>query len=89
MCENYLSEFPKKERGMKIKQVLGMKVLDRRGLEVGKVNDVEFDPKNFAILHIEAKSGFRRKYKIKPEWIASIGEYMLLNVEKSEVAGER
>lgn len=75
--------------GMRMKRIFGMKVVDKRGLEVGKVNDAEFDPESFAILHIEVKSGLRRKYKVKPGWIASIGEYVLLNVEKSEVVEGR
>lgn len=72
----------KRDAGMRIKRVLG-KVLDKRGLEVGKVNDAEFDPESFAILRMEAKLGLRRKYKIKPGWIASIGSIYSLTSKKA------
>lgn len=71
---------------MKIKNILGMKVLDNNANEVGKINDVEFDVETGKIseLTISLKKNLLDKnndINVKYENVKSIGDYLLLDIE--------
>ena len=70
---------------MKIKELLGKTVLDKNAFEVGKVEDVDFDPENGTITGITLalhKNIFSKDLSgILFEDVATIGEYIILNKE--------
>ena len=70
---------------MKIKELLGKTVLDKNAFEVGKVEDVDFDPESGTITGITLalhKSIFSKDLSgILFEDVATIGEYIILNKE--------
>ena len=70
---------------MKIKELLGKTVLDKNAFEVGKVEDVDFDPESGTITGITLalhKNIFSKDLSgILFEDVARIGEYIILNKE--------
>ena len=70
---------------MRIKHILGMKVVDMDARTLGKVSDVEFDDKEGTIVNIivSHKSGVLSKDDIVVSFedIKSIGDYVLLKKE--------
>ena len=75
---------------MKIKQLLGMMALDANANEVGKIDDVEFDPKEGKInaITIVLKKNFISSNKIEIDFddVKSIGDYVLLDKEINKEA---
>ncbi|MBZ2165837.1 PRC-barrel domain-containing protein [Methanobacterium spitsbergense] len=74
---------------MKVSEFLGTKVLDKNAVEIGKVSDMIVDPLagQINIITISAgEFGIRKKdIEIKPNEIAVLGDYLLLNIEKSDI----
>ena len=70
---------------MKIKQLLGMMALDANANEVGKIEDVEFDPDEGQInsITIVLKKNIISSNKLDVDFdeVKSIGDYVLLNKE--------
>lgn len=70
---------------MKIKQFLGSTVLDKNANEVGKVDNVDFDPATGKIENITLtlqKNIFSKdELEISFEDVATIGAYVILNKE--------
>ena len=70
---------------MKIKEFLGSTVLDKNAYEVGKVDNVDFDPETGKIENITLtlqKNIFSRdELEISFEDVATIGAYVILNKE--------
>ena len=70
---------------MKIKELLGTTVLDKNAFEVGKVEDVDFDPESGTITGLTLslhKNLFSKSAKgVLFEDIAVIGEYVILSKE--------
>ena len=70
---------------MKIKQLLGMMALDANANEVGKIDDVDFNPEEGVINNITIilKKNFISSDKIEVDFedVKSIGDYVLLNKE--------
>lgn len=78
---------------MKIKNILGMKVLDNKANEVGKINDVEFDVETGKIgeISISLKKNLLDKNNdvtVKYENVKSIGDYVLLDIDIDVDTGE-
>ena len=75
---------------MKIKQLLGMMALDANANEVGKIDDVEFDPEEGQItaITIVLKKNFISSDKIEIDFedVKSIGDYVLLDKEINKQA---
>ncbi|WP_461463204.1 PRC-barrel domain-containing protein [Methanobrevibacter sp.] len=74
---------------MKIKNLLGMKVLDTNANEVGKINDVEFDVDDGKIgdITISLKKNLLDKNNditVKYDNVKSIGDYVLLDIDIAE-----
>ncbi len=74
---------------MKIKNFLGMKVLDTNANEVGKINDVEFDEDDGKIgdITISLKKNLLDKNNdiiVKYDNVKSIGDYVLLDIDIAE-----
>ncbi len=74
---------------MKVSEFLGTKVLDKNAVEIGKVSDMIIDPLEGQINIITISTGefgIRKKdIEIKPNEIAVLGDYLLLNIEKSDM----
>ena len=75
---------------MKIKQLLGMMALDANANEVGKIEDVEFDPQegNIVSITIVLKKNIISSNKIDVDFadVKSIGDYVLLDKEINKEA---
>lgn len=71
---------------MRIKSLLGMKVVDTNANEIGKINDVEFNEEtgNIEIIFVSLKKNILDKnndVQVKFENIKCIGDYVLLNID--------
>lgn len=77
---------------MKTTKIIGKKVLDSNANEIGKVNDIDLDFKSNTINSIIINSGelSLRKivYKIVPSNISQVGDYILLNIPKSDISSD-
>ena len=69
---------------MKIKQLLGMLVLDDNANEIGKIIDADFEPETGAITKIvvSLKKNFLTSDQLDVEYndVKSIGDYVLLKI---------
>ncbi len=76
---------------MKVNELMGIRVLDKNAMEIGKVTDADLMPKEGIITSITVSTGemwLRNKtFEIKPENILQIGDYLLLNLEEAEIEG--
>lgn len=74
---------------MQVSEFLGKRVLDKNAMEIGKVSDVDLMPKEGVINGITISTGelwIRNKsFEVKPEDIAQIGDYVVLNLQESEI----
>lgn len=74
---------------MKVTQIIGKKVLDGQVNEVGKIQDIDIDLKEKTInsITISTNELSLRKvtFDITTDVISEIGDYVLLNVPKSEI----
>ena len=70
---------------MQIKQFLGSTVLDKNANDVGKVNNVDFDPATGKIekitLTLQKNIFSKDELEISFEDVATIGAYVILNKE--------
>lgn len=70
---------------MRIKSLLGMKVLDTDAKEIGKISDVEFDNESGEIekLFVSLKKNIfsNSEVEVRFDDIKSIGDYVLLDVD--------
>ena len=78
---------------MRIKEFLGKPVLDKNAFEVGKVEDVDFDPESGAITGITLalhKNIFSKNVTgVLFEDVATIGEFIILNREIPKNDGKK
>jgi sporulation protein YlmC with PRC-barrel domain len=74
---------------MKVSEFIGTRVLDKNAVEIGKVSDMYINPIKGMIKIITISTGefgIRKKdIEIKPEEIAVLGDYLLLNIEKEDM----
>ena len=72
---------------MKITELIGKKVLDAN--EIGKINDIDINLKendiSKVIINPNELSLRKTTFEITTEMISEIGDYLLLNVSKSEI----
>ena len=78
---------------MKTTKIIGKKVLDKTANEIGKVHDIDIDFKLNKINFITVNSGElslrKNVYDIEPEKISQVGDYILLNIQKSELISDK
>jgi len=76
---------------MKITDFLGIRVVDKKAIEIGKVSDVIIDPSKAEIQGIQISTGEfglrRTDLYVIPSEIKEVGDYLLLNIEKSQIKG--
>ena len=74
-----------KVKFMKIREFLGSTVLDKNAYEVGKVDDIEFNPEDGKIekitLTLQKNIFSKDELEIDFEDVATIGAYVILNKE--------
>ncbi len=74
---------------MKVTDIIGKKVLDGEANEMGKIQDIDVDLKENMINAITISTNeisLRRvTFDITTDMISEIGDYMLLNIPKSEI----
>lgn len=89
--KKYIDQTTDKKTGglMKVSNFLGTRVLDKNAFEIGKVVDMFIEPEKGIINSIIVSTGeFGLKKKdlmVKTGEIGSVGDYILLNIEKSQV----
>ena len=78
---------------MRVSKILGKKVLDSNANFIGKISDVEVNVENYEIELIILNTGEislrKNSYEFTPKDISKIGDYVLLNVEKSDVIPQK
>lgn len=78
---------------MKTSKIIGKKVIDSEANEAGKVQDIDLNILSNNINKIFINSGeisLRKvNYEVTPDRIAQIGDYILLNVSKSEIVPDK
>lgn len=78
---------------MKTSKIIGKKVIDSEANEAGKVQDIDLNILSNNINKIFINSGeisLRKvNYEVTPDMIAQIGDYILLNVSKSEIIPDK
>lgn len=76
---------------MKVTDFLGTRVVDNKANEIGKVSDVIIEPLEATIKGIQISTGEfglrRTDLMVTPSEIKEVGDYVLLNVDKSEIKG--
>lgn len=75
---------------MKISELIGKKVLDDYANEIGKIQDIDINLKENTISEITINpnelSLRKVNFKITPEMVSEVGDYLLLNISKSEIS---
>lgn len=75
---------------MKITELIGKKVLDDNANDIGKIQDIDLDLKENNILRViinpNELSLRKTTLEITPNMISEVGDYLLLNVPKSEIS---
>ena len=78
---------------MKTSKIIGKKVLDCNANDLGKVHDIDIDIKSNNINKIIINSGelsLRKvNYEVTPDMISQVGDYLLLNIPKSELSSDK
>jgi len=74
---------------MKVSEFLGKKVLDKNAVDVGKISDMDINPKEGIINSLTVSVsdfGLRDKnFEVNINEIDKIGDYLILNIEKTEI----
>ena len=74
---------------MKVSEFLGTKVLDKNGIEIGRVSDMLVNPTEGLINFITISTGefgIRKKdLEIRSSDISVLGDYLLLNIEREDL----
>lgn len=78
---------------MKTSKIIGKKVLDCNANDVGKVSDIDIDIKSNSINKVIINSGElslrKANYEVTPDMISQVGDYLLLNIPKSEISSDK
>ena len=79
---------------MKTSKIIGKKVLDCNANDIAKVHDIVIDLKsnniNTIFITESGELGLRKiNYKVTPDMILKVGDYLLLNIPKSEIASDK
>ncbi len=76
---------------MKTTEIIGKKVLDNNANEIGKVQEIDLELKSSSINKvIIVNSGElnirKEKYEVNPTDILTVGDYIILNISKSDIS---
>lgn len=70
---------------MNFKELLGREVLDANAEIIGRVSDIEFDVERGVISNVVVKAGMLRKYDVRFDNIAKIGDKVVLKLSQEEL----
>ncbi|MDD1763196.1 MAG: PRC-barrel domain-containing protein [Methanobacteriaceae archaeon] len=74
---------------MKVSELLGKRVLDKKAMGIGKVSDMDIDAIEGTVSSITISSGdfsiSRDDFEITNQDIDQVGDYVLLKIEKAEL----
>jgi sporulation protein YlmC with PRC-barrel domain len=70
---------------MNARKLFNKQVIDARGNNIGKVSDIDVDMVNGVINHIIVAAGLTRKYEIKLDKIMTIGDKVILKIQRDEL----
>lgn len=74
---------------MRVTEFLGIRVVDNKAMEIGKVSEVIINPKEALLVEIHISTGefgLRKKdLYITPPQIEEVGDYILLNISKADI----
>ncbi len=70
---------------MNVKKLLGREVLDANAKMIGKVCDIESDIDQGVISNVVVKAAMIRKYNVKFDNIAKMGDKIVLRVSEEEL----
>jgi sporulation protein YlmC with PRC-barrel domain len=70
---------------MNARKLFNKEVIDAQGNKIGRVADLDVDMVNGVINHIIVASGLIKKYEIKLEKIMTIGDKVILKIQKDEL----
>ncbi len=65
--------------------LIGMGVLDKDAINVGKITDLEFNPATWLVTGVIIKTGFLKKLMIDVGKIDKIGDRVILNVTLDQI----
>jgi len=73
---------------MKVTEFLGLKVLDKNAMEIGKVSDLEVDPEEGLIKSLIISKGElslkQRTFIVDMESVSRVGDYVVLAIAADE-----
>ena len=74
---------------MKVTEFLGIRVIDKEAIEIGKVSELIIDAKEAVITGIQVTTGEfglrKTDLLVDPSQINEVGDYLLLNISKDEL----
>ena len=70
---------------MNAKKLFNKEVLDSQGIIIGKVDDIFVDMDKGIVVHIVVRAGLIKKYEISLDKIKTIGDKIILKIQKDEV----
>ena len=74
---------------MQVSEFIGKKVVDNKGMEIGKISDVDIMPIEGLVSSITVSTGdtlLRTKsLEIKPDDIKQVGDYVLINLNTDSI----
>jgi sporulation protein YlmC with PRC-barrel domain len=70
---------------MNARKLFNKEVIDAQGNNIGKVADINVDMVNGVINHIIVAAGLIKKYEIKLDKIMTIGDKVILKIQRDEL----
>lgn len=74
---------------MKVSEFLGMRVLDKDGFEIGKIEDMEIDPLKGSIISLNIAKGdisFKtQNYMVSIDELEVVGDYIIIALSMDEI----
>ena len=70
---------------MNVRRLFNKEVIDVQGNNIGRVADIDVDMVNGIINHIIVAAGLIKKYEIKLDKIMTIGDKVILKIQRDEL----
>jgi sporulation protein YlmC with PRC-barrel domain len=70
---------------MNARKLFNKEVIDAQGNNIGKVADINVDMVNGVVNHIIVAAGLIKKYEIKLDKIMTIGDKVILKIQRNEL----
>ena len=70
---------------MNARKLFNKEVIDAQGNKIGRVADIDVDMVNGVINHMIVAAGLIKKYEIKLDKIMTIGDKVILKIQRDEL----